>query len=396
MNTKKCFCFFIIVTMLCFLLTSPVLANTTEEATQAKKQFITNAVYLGVKGYGKLKVEEVKKEDFAGFRFLVNGEEKVFSIKPTWNFSIQNKLQHGKSYNLVTVGNRIEEAEMQQGSVIEYTPPVQGKPNLQTIKNLLAIAMEPVGTVLYVSGGGWSWQGGERNFEAYQIGLKNSWMKFFNSQDANYNYKFIPKTNNKVIDEANSFFPFGGWMEFYYAGLDCSGYLGWVLDNIMQSIDGKKHFTTSTKFAKTLSDQLMGSVTRNTATGFKPGAVVVIKGHVYMCLGVCADGSIVILHSTPSKSKKGEKGGGVQLSALNPHDTGEDCEAYRLVKHYMEHYFPEWSKRYNAVLKDYKQYTNFTKSDAAGIFNWSKDVLPDPDGYCTKNAGEILKDLFGE
>lgn len=397
-NTQH-LCFVVFSIILCFLLVSPSLADMTEQTEQIeqeKKQIIKDAIYLGVQGYGEVKAEQVKREDFVGFRFSVDGEEKLFCIRRTPNFAIQNKLQHGEKYNLVVVGNKIEDAVMLQDSVIEYTPPVHGTPRVRTIKNLFSTAMEPVGTTLYVLGGGWSWQDEEESFGVQEFGIKNSWIKFFRSHDANYNFEFIPGTNNEKVDKANSFFPFGGWIEFYYAGLDCSGYIGWVLDNVIPNANGRRHFTTSTRFVKKLSEEHLGSVTKDTATGLKPGAIISVKGHTYMCLGTCADGSIVILHSTRSESKKGEKGGGVQLSALNPHDTGKGCEAYRLARHYMVRYFPEWSKRYNVVLKDYKENTDFTSSDLTGIFNWSEDILADPEGYHTKSAGEILKDLFGE
>ena len=42
------------------------------------------------------------------------------------------------------------------------------------------------------------------------------------------------------------------------------------------------------------------------------------------------------MHSTPSDSKNGQPGGGVQISALNPAaPDSKDCEAYRLASKYM-------------------------------------------------------------
>ena len=78
-----------------------------------------------------------------------------------------------------------------------------------------------------------------------------------------------------------------------------------------------------------------------------------MSGHIWICLGSCDDGSIVIMHSTPSPSKAGIKGGGVQLSALG----AMDSEAYSLCNKYMTNYFPEWSERYNVISLDYSTYT---------------------------------------
>ena len=57
-----------------------------------------------------------------------------------------------------------------------------------------------------------------------------------------------------------------------------------------------------------------------------------MNGHVCISFGTCDDGSIVITHSTPSKSINGQPGGGIQISAIGP---SEDCEAYQLAKKYM-------------------------------------------------------------
>ena len=80
----------------------------------------------------------------------------------------------------------------------------------------------------------------------------------------------------------------------------------------------------------------------------RPGDVVSIPGHVWICLGQCGDGSAVILHSTPSPSVTGRPGGGVQLSVMGER---ENCLAVQLARWYMGRYYPEWSRRYRAVCK---------------------------------------------
>ncbi|MCD7831163.1 MAG: hypothetical protein LUI01_02685 [Firmicutes bacterium] len=124
-----------------------------------------------------------------------------------------------------------------------------------------------------------------------------------------------------------------------------------------------------------------------------PGDIISISGHVWICLGLCDDSSVVILHSTPSVSKEGYAGGGVQLTGLG---NSEDCDAVTLARYYMSKYYPEWSERYEAVYISYKSYTSSSDS-SAGRFSWSlgeNETLTDPDGYALKSAEEILKDLF--
>ena len=155
--------------------------------------------------------------------------------------------------------------------------------------------------------------------------------------------------------------------------------------------------------AKTFADKGWGTWTRDIKS-FKPGDIFSMSGHVWTVLGVCDDGSIVFLHSTPSDSKAGQGGGGVQLSALNPNsDNDKNCEAYKLVTKYMTKYYPEWSTRYDAVLRSYDSYATPASGSEysktwSGNFSWNLDGtgLTDPDGYADMSAAEILADLFGD
>ena len=70
-----------------------------------------------------------------------------------------------------------------------YTAPVYGTPGKRTLKNYLQTAMNPVGTALYVYGGSWDWQDVNSSNQALTIGLPQSWIDFFQQQDANYTYK---------------------------------------------------------------------------------------------------------------------------------------------------------------------------------------------------------------
>ncbi len=144
---------------------------------------------------------------------------------------------------------------------------------------------------------------------------------------------------------------------------------------------------------------------RNTAARYelgdgdlRPGDIVSMEGHVWICVGRCADGSIVIIHSSPSKSITGCKGGGVQLSALNPHGDSSDCEAYRLANYYQNKYFPEWAARYHAGMRSFNDYLNFKRTGITGIFRWDLGGkgLSDPDGFAEMSAAEILAAIFGD
>ena len=420
-----------------------------------------NAVYLGVKNYGTVSTKNPGKDNFI-HRFFADGKVVEFKVANDGRYSIQNTLQEGYVYDLtvensvvttastakaaaegeitemststVTIGGKeypytamyqIDNAEAGATAVTvasypvgktakvydgvvyltfiakPYTAPVSGTAGVKTLKNYLKTALEPVGTTLYVYGAGWDWQDDLSSNQSMTIGLSQSWIDFFQQQDANYTYK-------NSADHAHSYYPHNSWNQYYYAGLDCSGYVGWVVYNVMHTqnsvnTDNDGYVMSSTKMAKTFADKGWGTWTRDIKS-FKPGDIFSMSGHVWTVLGVCDDGSIVFLHSTPSDSKAGQGGGGVQLSALNPNsDDDKNCEAYKLVTKYMTKYYPEWSTRYDAVLRSYDSYATPASGSTfkvtwSGNFSWNLDGtgLTDPDGYANMSAAEILADLFGE
>ncbi len=457
---KKRLCSLLLVlTMLSTLLVAPASALEADGSTSAGNE---TYVYLGVKDYGT--VEADSKPDFV-HRFYTNGEEVQYTIASSDNkYAVQNKLQEGYVYDLSTQGSVVTDAnlaaakaegkiesatassvtvggktydianvyeitnntagkatvtaktaaDLTAGATVkvygdtafltfvaeDYTAPVSGTPGERTLKNYLQTAMNPVGTALYVYGGSWDWQDVNSSNQALTIGLPQSWIDFFQQQDANYTYK-------NSADPAHSYYPHNSWNQYYYAGVDCSAYIGWTLYNVMHTesttndlSDG--YVMSAVKMAKTFAEKGWGTWTRDIKS-FKPGDIFSMSGHVWTVLGVCDDGSIVFLHSTPSDSKAGQ-GGGVQLSALNPNsDNDKNCEAYKLVTKYMTKYYPEWSERYDAVLRSYISYATPAtgteyKETWSGNFSWNLDRsgLTDPDGYADMSAAEILADLFGD
>ena len=101
-----------------------------------------------------------------------------------------------------------------------------------------------------------------------------------------------------------------------------------------------------------------------------------MNGHVWICLGKCDDGSLVILHSTPSDSINGQGGGGVQINGVGD---SENCQAVKLAEKYMSQYYPQWWERYHKVYKSFDSYTKYSGKDA-GKFSWDlKNTLADPD-----------------
>ena len=248
---------------------------------------------------------------------------------------------------------------------------------------------------LYVYGGGWNRQDTSSGNTAMHIGLPQSWIAFFDRQNACYTYR-------NDSNPAHSYYPTGGWNQYGYAGLDCSGYLGWTLYNTLHTksasvSDCDGYVAPAAEFAHTLAQRAWGTLSRQDCgnglqepSSFRPGDIFSMDGHVWLCIGPCRDGSIVIAHSTPSPSKTDCKGGGVQLSALNPaSDADKDCQAYRLAERFMQRY-SRWSARYQAQLLPYSVYGRLSENPHAGLFQWN-DFLSDKEGVREQFAEEILQ-----
>lgn len=382
------------------------------------------AVYLGVEGYGAL---DASQKDSFHYRFFIDGETRSFRIADDGGaYAVQNLLEEGGVYALSAEGDvitgareavpvsgaqtegferlwRIERlpggaevsaSALQAGetavypdsakgcaylsaSLFAYTPPASGTPGVRTLKNFLQTALMPVGTTLYVYGGGWNWQDTAASRQARSIGVPQQWVDFFRRQDAGYTYK--------SADAAHSYYPFGGWNEYYYAGADCSGYVGWALYNTFETTDGAEGYVWyACDVSQKLAERGFGAQTA--AQSVQPGDIMSMEGHVWISLGSCADGSIVIAHSTPD--------GGAQLSAVG---TSNTCEAYRLAQDYMTRYYPDWASRYPVVLRSPGSY--LSAAGGSGLFRWntqSPSGLSDPDGLQQMQAGAVLRVLFGE
>ena len=395
-------------------------------------------VYLGVEDYGTVKAADM--DDFR-YRFYDGTDTVTFALASDPECTVQNNLQEGRAYRLgiedgvivyaapaATVfgtvtradaqsaviggkeleyanvcratleagGARVEPGKLTEGETVRaalddvsgtlyvsaapqrYHAPVAGTAGERTLLNLLKTAMMPFGTTLYVYGGGWNWQDDGASRAAASVGLSPDWVTFFQTQDADYHYK-----NG---DAAHSFYPFGGFNEYGFAGLDCSGFVGWVLYNTMYDHDGEAGLVFSAdEAARKLAENGWGRVLPDTRS-VCPGDIISMSGHVWIALGTCADGSILLVHSTPSASKTGALGGGVQLSALSA-QTG--CDAERLAQETMTRYYPAWSERYNVLTCAPETYL------AGELFRWG-DALEDPEGVQTMTAEAVLQLLFSD
>lgn len=248
---------------------------------------------------------------------------------------------------------------------VSTTVPANGT---STIKNFLNVAIAPVGSTMYVWGGGWNKADTGAGTDARRTGLSSAWRTFAKGKKASYNYQ--------------------NYRYQIHNGLDCSGYVGWCVYNVLNTKNNQKGYVYSaSNQAEKLSALGFGSYRSQVEKDYQPGDIMSSTcsccGHVWIVLGECSDGSVVLLHSSPA---------GVQISGTVTPEGKSNSKAIKLAKKYMKKYYPAWYKKYPNVERGLSYLSHY------GQMRWKTTgdnvVLSDPDGYSKMSAEEVLKDLF--
>lgn len=233
--------------------------------------------------------------------------------------------------------------------------------NAKTIKNYLLGALQPVGKVLYVWGGGWN--------NSNTIGIPQAMLDWYASQSSNYNY-----ANYDDLSVANR-----------AKGFDCSGFVGWATYQVMHNRTGEHEgYTVVSGDVGSYYKSLGWGTTINqnylSSNGYtlKAGDIGYNSGHVWIVIGQCRDKSVVLVHSSNNA--------GVQIAGTPTPNGGYSSQAITLATQYMRRYSGTSKYHYNNSTGNYIPQYNY--------FRWNRDTLADPDGYMKMYADEILADLF--
>lgn len=207
------------------------------------------------------------------------------------------------------------------------------------IHKLCETALLPVGKTLYVWGGGWNESDTGAGKSAGRIGISPEWEAFFCSQDASYDYKMHRYEWEK--------------------GLDCSGYIGWLLYNVLapQGFPGD-YVRKAGEQGKMLAERGFGSWKEpEEVTDWHPGDLMSSsrQGHVFLVLEECEDGSLLICHSSPP---------GVQVNGTVAADGSGYSIGIRKAETCMRRIAPEWCERYDRFWKGREYLTEY------GQFRW--------------------------
>ncbi len=200
------------------------------------------------------------------------------------------------------------------------------------------------------------------------LGLRlPQWKKFARQQDENYDFKA------HRYEREN--------------GLDCSGFVGWVLYNTFERKEGQTGYvTTSTDFAESLASRGWGRLIKNPRE-FVSGDIVSMDGHVWICLGTCKDGSVLLVHSSPpgvSVCGTPIPKCDVTTEVKKMQDNLSQSMAVNLATDYMEKYEPQWQEKYPNRNVSASYMENVT------VFRWNSSIMKDAKEFQKRNAEEII------
>ena len=111
-----------------------------------------------------------------------------------------------------------------------------------------------------------------------------------------------------------------------------------------------------------------------------------------MSLGMCEDGSVLLLHSSPPGVSLCGAAGTSPCETAGVSGVGGNAgsQAELLAEKYMCKYYPEWYERY----PDCSRSVAYLKKSAQ--MRWNRGTLSDTEKLTEKTASEVLAWLFGE
>lgn len=233
--------------------------------------------------------------------------------------------------------------------------------NQNTMTELLEHSIEPLGSTLYVWGGGWNEEDTAAGKEAKMIGVSEKWKIFYDSQSSSYKY-----------------------LDYKYQihdGLDCSGYIGWLVYNTLEEkSNGQDGYVYLAQDMASKYASLGFGDYHETVEDYVPGDIMsTSQGHVYMVLSACEDGSVLLIHASPP---------GVRICGTPTQDGNTDSQAVKYAQKIMSTKYADFYSRYPDCSVDLTYLTEYTQ------MRWNQKTLKDPDHIRDMNVGEIVDLLF--
>ena len=305
--------------------------------------------------------------------------------------------------------------------------PIAGK---KTLLNFILVGCYAIGRVLYTWGGGWNAEDDGASKLAKTIGIAGSILDFTRSHyreskpntESTETDKFevngeIKESEAKIEakdEKGNTILKNGSKFDMFkyiYDGCDCSGFVGCVVYNMLntENDNGEGYVGPSTTRAEFFSKKGWGELKQITKKEIEngtyelyPGDIVSIQGHVYISLGKCKDGSVVLLHSSLP---------GVWIMGTTDKYGNKNSNAIKLAEKYGQKYPTayKWLKEIEkkGVEREWKKYfedpiensIRDPKKKPVTRLVWYVDgkegILTDPEGIQKMSPEEVLGYIFG-
>ena len=254
---------------------------------------------------------------------------------------------------IIRAEEKVEKKEKKQEEVVK-------EESTLTLTHFIQTALQPVGTTMYVWGGGWNEEDNGSGIEATTIGVPSRWKDFYEGQNASYDFN---NTQYQIHD-----------------GLDCSGYVGWLIYNVFEKEDGKPGYVN---FADEQIDDFVRfgwgeKIPAHAINSYECGDIMASAGHIYVVFGSCQDGSVLLCHSSPP---------GVRICGTPAKNGNTRSEAVLLAEQIMSKQYPEWYAKYPNCQVDYTYLTQYDQ------FRWN-DTLKDVDGLKNKTIEEVVECIW--
>ncbi len=294
--------------------------------------------------------------------YTVSGKKYYFD-KTTGARAVGWKKVNGYEYYFNQSGALMKQTYTPDGAYVDANGKKLKK---STLKEFLQIAVQPVGSTMYVWGGGWNKADTGAGEEAVTIGVSPRWKQFFQKQNSSYDYN---TTRYQIHD-----------------GLDCSGFVGWAVYNAFNTKSGNAGYVMKAEImSRTFADYGWGTFrSAGTLKDFRAGDICSTSGgHVYIVIGQCPDGSVVLVHASPK---------GVMLTGTWTRNGNAGSEAIKLATQYMKRYYPAWYKKYPDSSRNSSYLTNYSR------MRWSlsgKKMMTDPEGLAGMDAASVLRQIYG-
>ena len=250
-------------------------------------------------------------------------------------------------------------------TIKKMTPPkeetVVKQKKEMTIEAFLQHAIEPVGSTLYVWGGGWNEEDTGAGKEAKTIGLSKKWKRFYQEEAENYDY------TQHAYEIHN--------------GLDCSGFVGWVVYNTKESKNNQSGYVTESGNIPSLYQKKgFGSVRKaSDVKNYKPGDIMANDEHVYIVLGQYKDGSVLLFHASPP---------GVRICGTTTASGNQNSQAIQAACQIMRTEYPKWYQKFPNCAVDASYLTDYDQ------FRWNTKTMKDAEKIQKLSAKQIVKLLW--